>query len=205
MTDVLLARRHPLRQTAPMNILRSALVLSLLLPLAGCGFHLRSALVLPPDMGPVAVTGHDPYSPLAGMLARSLERAGAVPADADAVETSTKLQILSEKWADIPISVDTLGRAQEYSLRYAVVFQLQQPMGSVNDHDADEDGVADVRIIVPQQVVELSRDYIAPPGDSIGRNSERELLVNEMRKDMNAAILRRIDAALRAPGTAKAP
>lgn len=55
------------------------------------------------------------------------------------------------------------------------------------------------------ELVELSRDYIAPPSDTIGRNSERELLVTEMRRDMNAAILRRIDAALRASGAAKAP
>jgi LPS-assembly lipoprotein len=183
-----------------MKSFRSVLALSLLLPLAGCGFHLRSALVLPPDLGPVAVTARDPYSSLADSLARSLERAGATPAAADATETSTKLEILSEKWGDLPIAVDTLGRAQEYSLRYAVVFQLRQPGAAAAD-----DGTAEDRIIVPQQAVELSRDYIAPPSDSIGRNSERELLVNEMRKDMSAAILRRIDAALRAPGAAKAP
>jgi len=183
-----------------MKSLRSVLALSLLLPLAGCGFQLRNALVLPPDLGPVAVTARDPYSPLADSLARSLERAGATPAAADATGTSTKLEILSEKWADLPIAVDTFGRAQEYSLRYAVVFQLRQPGTETAD-----DGTSKDRILVPQQAVELSRDYIAPPSDSIGRNSERELLVNEMRKDMNASILRRIDAALRATGAAKAP
>lgn len=183
-----------------MKSLPTILVLSLLLPLAGCGFQLRNALVLPPDLGPVAVTARDPYSPLADGLARSLERAGATPAAADAVQTSTRLEILSEKWADLPIAIDSQGRAQEYSLRYAVVFQLSKPDAATAD-----DGTATDRILVPQQAVELSRDYIAPPSDSIGRNSERELLVNEMRKDMNAAILRRIDAALRAPKAAKAP
>ncbi len=183
-----------------MKSLRSVFALSLLLPLAGCGFQLRNALVLPPDLGPVAVVARDPYSPLADSLARSLERAGATPAAADAAATSTKLELMSEQWVDLPIAVDTLGRAQEYSLRYAVVFQLSQPGAAIVNGATSED-----RIIVPQQAVELSRDYIAPPSDSIGRNSERELLVNEMRKDMNAAILRRIDAALRSPGTAKAP
>ncbi len=183
-----------------MKSFRSVLVLSLLLPLAGCGFQLRNALVLPPDLGPVAVTARDPYSPLADSLARSLERAGATPAAADAVQTSTKLEILSEKWADLPIAIDALGRAQEYSLRYAVVFQLRKPGAGTSDG-----GIVEDRMLVPQQAVELSRDYIAPPSDSIGRNSERELLVNEMRKDMNAAILRRIDAAMRAPQAAAAP
>ena len=175
--------------TQPLQAVRVALAFLLVAALSGCGFHLRSALVLPTDLGPVAVTARDPYSPLADSLARALENAGAVPADAQA-EGATKLEILSEKWADLPISVDTQGRAQEYSLRYAVVFRLRK---------------ADDSMIVPQQAVELSRDYIAPPADSIGRNSERELLVNEMRRDMSAAILRRIDAALRAPAAAKAP
>lgn len=183
---------------------RVALSLCLLLPLTSCGFQLRSALVLPPDLGPVAVTAGDPYSPLADSLARSLERAGATPA-ADAGGTATKLEILSEKWADLPIAVDSLGRAQEYSLRYAVVFQMRKPNAGASDTTTADDGTSTDSILVPQQAVELSRDYIAPPGDSIGRNSERELLVNEMRKDMNASILRRIDAALRAPGAAKAP
>ncbi len=177
------------------NATRLVLGLPLLLALAGCGFQLRSALLLPSDLGPIAVTARDPYSALADSLARSLERAGATPAAADAVETSTKLEILSEKWADLPISIDGFGRAQEYSLRYAVVFQLRQPGATAEDD----------RVIVPQQAVELARDYIAPASDAIGRNSERELLVNELRRDMNAAILRRIDAALRAPASAKAP
>ncbi len=178
-----------------MKKLRPVLVLSLLLALTGCGFHLRSALLLPSDLGPVAVTARDPYSALADLLARSLERAGATPAAADAVETATRLEILSEKWADLPISVDGLGRAQEYSLRYAVVFQLRQPGGTAEDD----------RMLVPQQAVELARDYIAPANDAVGRNSERELLVNEMRRDMSAAILRRIDAAMHTPASAKAP
>lgn len=48
---------------------------------------------------------------------------------------------------------------------------------------------------VPQQAVELGRDYLAPAVDSIGKASERELLVRELRRDMAVAILRRVDAA----------
>jgi LPS-assembly lipoprotein len=42
----------------------------------------------------------------------------------------------------------------------------------------------------------MSRDYVAPASDAIGNTSERELLLNEMRRDMSAAILRRVNAAL---------
>jgi LPS-assembly lipoprotein len=149
--------------------------------LAACGFQLRNVAKLPPDLGPVAVTAPDPYSPLADSLARALERGGAQPAAVDTMDTATKLEILSERWADLPIAVDTQGRAQEYSLRYAVVFRMRK---------------ADDQLLVPQQAVELARDYVAPASDAIGNTSERELMSKEMRREMSAAILRRVNAAL---------
>lgn len=156
--------------------------------LSGCGFHLRGALSLPVNLGPVRVLAIDPYSALAENLADGLQRAGALSAPADATTGVATLQVLSEQWADTPISQDQFGRAQEFSLRYAVVFTLRR---------------ADDSVAVTQQAVELSRDYLAPAVDSIGRASERELLVRELRRDMATAILRRVDAATKhaAPAT----
>ena len=156
--------------------------------LSGCGFHLRGALSLPANLGPVRVLASDQYSALAENLAEGLKRAGAQAAPADATEGVATLQVLSEQWADTPISYDQFGRAQEFSLRYAVVFSLRR---------------ADDSAAVPQQAVELSRDYLAPALDSIGKASERELLVRELRREMATAILRRVDAATKhaAPAT----
>ncbi len=148
--------------------------------LSGCGFHLRNALSLPANLGPVRVLASDQYSALAENLADGLRRAGAQAAPTDATEGVATLQVLSEQWADTPISHDQFGRAQEFSLRYAVVFTLRR---------------ADDSVAVPQQAVELARDYLAPAVDSIGKTSERELLVRELRRDMATAILRRVDAA----------
>ena len=89
---------------------------------------------------------------------------------------------MAERWGNTPLSVDARGRAQEFSLRYAVVFELRG---------------ADGEILVPRQVVELSRDYVSPPTNSIGTDSEREILARELRREMGASILRRIDAAAR--------
>jgi LPS-assembly lipoprotein len=156
--------------------------------LSGCGFHLRNALSLPANLGPVRVLAGDRYSELAENLADGLQRAGAQAAPADASKGVATLQVISEQWADTPISHDQFGRAQEFALRYAVVFTLRR---------------ADDSVVVPQQAVELSRDYLAPARDSIGKTSERELLVRELRRGMAAAILRRVDAATKhaAPAT----
>lgn len=152
--------------------------------LTGCGFHLRGALNLPEHLGPVRVLASDSHSPLGDLLARELRRAGAQPATVQDGENVATLQVISEYWADTPVSHDALGRAQEYMLRYAVVFTLRRADGSV---------------AVPQQAVELSRDYLTPVFDSVGKLSERERLVAELQRDMATAILRRVDAASAPP------
>jgi len=159
-----------------------ALLLTTLL-LGGCGFHLRGALTLPPGLEDIQIKARDPYSALARSLERSLAHNGVtiVPA-AERDAYVAVLDILSERWQSRPQSVDQFGRAQEYNLRYAVVFVL---------HNADGD------VLVPQQAVELARDYVAAPDDATGIDSERELLTQEMRREMNASVLRRIDAAVR--------
>ncbi|MDH5823375.1 LPS assembly lipoprotein LptE [Luteimonas sp. RD2P54] len=166
-------------------MIRPAFIALLVLALAGCGFHLRSALSLPPDLGPVQVVARDPYSPLPEALAQALGRSGAeVRRATRQAENTATLAILSERWASTPISIDARGRAQEYALRYAVVFRLQDAAG--------ED-------LVPQQAVELSRDYVASPDDLIGTDSERDLLERELQREMTASIIRRIDGASRQP------
>lgn len=167
---------------------RPLLIATLALAMTACGFHLRNALTLPSDLGPVRVVSANPYSPLAQSLARALERAGAAavtdadpasPGPSSSEPAVATLNVLSEKWADTPISVDQLGRAQEFTLRHAVVFNLKRADGSE---------------AVPEQAIELAREFVAPPSDSIGRSSERELLARELQREMVAAILRRIDA-----------
>lgn len=177
-----------LRQTLPM--IRFLILLCAAALLTACGFHLRNALVLPADLGPVRVVSPDPYSPLANQLERALEGAGAQIAPAPVAGVSaadapvvSQLSIVKERWGDLPIAVDAEGRAQEYTLRYAVIFNLKDAQG---------------RVVVPDQSIELGRDYVVPPTDSRGSASEREMLTREMRRDMVATVLRRIDSVVKA-------
>ena len=163
-------------------MIRALTVVLLALVLSACGFRLREALVLPEGVSAIRVTSRDDYSPLAQSLERSLERAGARLVDARSSERVATLALRSERWDSTPLSLDQFGRAQEYTLRYAVVFALV-------DADGNE--------VVPQQAVEMSRDYIRVPTDATGSDSESELLGREMQREMSAAILRRIDAATR--------
>lgn len=160
-------------------MIRCLLSLALVLALSACGFQLRDALTLPANLDPVKVTSTSRYSPLAESLAQALERAGATLATASTPSPAV-LQVKAERWGDTPISVDSFGRAQEFSLRYAVVFELRNGDGTV---------------LVPEQNIELSRDYISVPNNSIGTEGERDILVRELEREMAASVLRRIDAA----------
>ena len=156
-------------------------VIAAMLLLAGCGFHLRDALLLPPDLGPLRVVAADPESQLVLGLRDALRRAGATVAD-DAAADAAMLQVVSERWGETPISIDQFGRSQEFTLRYAVIFRLQR---------------ADGTDLVPQQAIELSRDYISVPTRSAGTEGEREILARELRREMLSAVLRRVDAVSR--------
>ncbi|WCE04300.1 LPS assembly lipoprotein LptE [Pseudoxanthomonas sp. JBR18] len=168
----------------PTPTLRLLAVILLAVSLSACGFHLRSKIALPSDLGPVKVAATDAYSPLARDLSVGLRGAGAIPAD-DAKAKVATLDIMSERWGDQPIALDEQGRALEYSLRYAVIFRFTRADGSE---------------LVPQQVVELSRDYVAEATNLTGATSEREILADELRRDMAQAILRRIDGVVRGVG-----
>ena len=163
---------------------RLLLPIALVASLSACGFHLRNSLQLPPDTPAVQVTSSTPYSDLVKLLERSLRSAGAelVDSEAESAPGVARLQILSERWGDLPLAIDAYGRAQEYRMRYAAIFVLKRADGSD---------------LVPQQVIELSRDYVAPPTDATGTTTEREILAMELRREMSAAILRRVDSAVR--------
>lgn len=167
-----------------LRLLKRAAPVALVLALSACGFHLRNALVLPADMEPVRVVSVDRYSPLADSLQQAMVRAGATAATEE-TQDATVLDLVAEQWGDRPISLDELGRAQEFSLRYAVTFELRRSDGT---------------ILVPRQTIELARDYVSNPVQAIGTEGEREILQGEMRREMVASVLRRLDAVARRAG-----
>jgi LPS-assembly lipoprotein len=147
----------------------------------GCGFAPRGALKVPAGFGAIAVTAADPYSPLADGLRRSLERAGA-PTTA-AAEGNARLTITAEAWETRPLSVDAFVAVREIETRYRVTFDLVDAAGNKR---------------LEQQTLELTRDFVYEAAESFGNPGEQEIVQQELRRDMQAAILRRVDLALRA-------
>ena len=163
--------------------MRFLLLLLSALALTGCGFHPRAQLQLPATLSPLVVVTADPYSPLGLELSATLERAGFSGAAAGA--PSAALKITDEAWSTKPLSVDQLARVREYITRYRVQFAVVDAAGN---------------FVVEPQSIELSREYTYDITASAGSPAEQELIQRELRRDMQAAILRRLDVVLRNKG-----
>ena len=159
---------------------RVLIVLALSALLAACGFHPRQQIKLSEAVGPMKVETADPYSPLGIELAGALGRAGAPLPVGDG--PSATLKITNERWLTQPLSLDEFAQVREYLTRYRVDFVLQS---------------ADGKPLVEPQSIELSREYTYDANASAGSPAEQELIQRELRRDMQAAILRRIDIVLR--------
>ena len=160
---------------------RLLVLVLLVVALSACGFRPRASLALAEDLGPVKVTTADPYSPLAQGLSVALERAGALPA-VDGQPSAT-LRVVSESMSTRPLSVDANALVREYETIYRVGFDLV---------------AADGAVLLPVQPMELRREYTYDALAQAGSPAEQRLIENELRRDMQAAILRRLGAALRA-------
>ena len=148
----------------------------------GCGFAPRGALKVPEGFGAIAVSTADPYSPLGEGLRRDLRRAGApLAADASA-PGSARLAVTAEAWETRPLSVDAFVATRELETRYVVTFDFVDAAGTKR---------------LDQQRIELTRDYVYEATESFGNPGEQEIVQDELRRDMQAAILRRVDVALR--------
>ena len=149
--------------------------------LAACGFRPRASLALATDLGPVKVQSADPYSALTQGLSTALARAGAQSAVDGQPSATVRLQ--SELLSTRPLALDERAQVREYETRYAVTFDVVDAAGAV---------------LVPVQELVLTREYTFDSLASFGSPAEQELLQRELRRDMQAAILRRLDAVLRA-------
>jgi len=150
-----------------------------MISLSACGFHPRGSFPIPASIGAVQVVNADSYSALTDGLQAAIDRAN----DQKSGSTgSATLRIHSEKWTTTPLSIDKFAQVREYITRYKVHFDLTAADGSV---------------LLEKQDIELSREYTYDINVAVGNPAEQEVIQRELRRDMQAAIIRRMDIVLR--------
>lgn len=152
----------------------------LLMGLSACGFHPRGSFAIPDSIGAVQVANNDTYSALTDGLQSAVDRANANKNGN--VAGAAILKIHSEKWTTTPLAIDEQAQVREYITRYKVEFDLT---------------AADGAVLLEKQPIELSREYTYDINVAVGNPAEQEVIQRELRRDMQAAIIRRMDIVLR--------
>jgi len=160
--------------------LKKALLLALIVTLAGCGFKMRGSAAVPFDTVyiPGATTGIQldlKRNIQAGTNARVVDS----PKEAEAI-----VQFTEESRNKEIVSLTTAGRVREFQLQYRVGFRVHNGKGGV---------------YVPPSTIQLTRDVTFNDADVLAKESEEQLLFRDMQNDMVQQIMRRL-AAARPPG-----
>ena len=150
--------------------------------IAGCGFHLRKEVQLPASMKKVHIVIGDPSSALAKDLAKALPRSG-TEVVADVGPDVSIMNITANAFSTDVLSVSGSARANEYSLRYHVEFEVIDAAG---------------KLLLPKQTIELARDFTFDNTQTLGLAAETDLLTQELERDMVQTILRRLEALAKA-------
>jgi LPS-assembly lipoprotein len=156
--------------------IRLAFLLGLLVLLAGCGFHLRGTVALPPALSQLTLADTSPASEIAAELRRGLARQGVVLG----AEAPMLLQLHEEQYSRRVLSVDAAGRARDYALGYVVRFSLRSRDGQP---------------WLAGETVSVSRDLTFNAEAVLGSSGEEAQLKAEMRREAVNAILRRLQRA----------
>jgi LPS-assembly lipoprotein len=164
------------------RLLARSLPLAAAALLSGCGFHLRESAALPPGMQHVHLTvngGGD----LQRYLARALESAGSTVEDHGGPGIA-ELKVPVAQFVTDTLSLSGAAVVTEYTQRYNVQFEVDDANGEV---------------LVGRQNINMSREYSYDATNTIGSDSQVDLIRRSLNDDMVQAILFRLQAATKHP------
>jgi LPS-assembly lipoprotein len=151
--------------------------LSLLL--TACGFHLRQPADLPAEYQSVYVDGQGSFgSKLSELLGYSSATVVKTRSDADVI-----IHIISDKKETRTLSLSRGGKSTEQELTRVILYEL-----------LDAESV----VLLPEQKLEMVRNYYNDQTGVIGKSNEEALIYQEMDRQMAGRLLRQVRVVLEA-------
>lgn len=164
--------------TAVGGVFRTVVLLLMIVVAGGCGYQLRGAVSLPPELDGIHVAGPRDIGAALTLVLDS----GGIEVQSSRDTASAVLRVRDELFDRRVLSVDaSTGKEREFELAYRVAFEL---IGA----DGEE--------LLPMQTVSLVRDYVFDANAVLGKSREQDVLHAEMRRDAATRIVRRIAASL---------
>jgi len=112
-----------------MKIIKLLFILSIAALLTGCGFHLRGAYPLPPQLRTMYLQSDKPYSDLTKQIKMTLALSN-VKLTADPTQAPIILALSNENFSTYQTSVGNSTQTRNYNATYAVTYQLQNKYGN---------------------------------------------------------------------------
>ncbi len=156
------------------------MILWLIVGLAGCGFHLRGVVELPPEKRVIALYGLPLTHPLASELRQLLALSqGELVTDPKAAASVLVISDIQE--ARRVLSLDQNGKAVEFELILRLRFEARTPAG---------------KVLIPPEPIAIHRVYLNPQLDVIGKAVEESVIRAEMQREAAQTLLRRLRKVL---------
>ena len=148
----------------------------LLLLASACGWHLRGALVLPPDLQSMYISARDNYSGITVDLKRTLESNGIKLAGSSVLAQMT-MHIIDERHQRRTATVSAGGLASEYELSLEVDYKVTDSNNN---------------LLIPLSTATVIRTYNFDPNTVTSAAQEERVLQQEMRADIIQQMARRL-------------
>jgi len=160
------------------KLFKQLLLLVLAVSLVSCGFKLRGAYELPAAMQVTYIDHQQINSELVRSLKIALKASDIIIADTKTDDVAV-LRLYKETKDKRTVSVDTQGRAREYTLAYALRFSVK-----TNEQKFE----------ITEQVIRIERDFIFDPEDVLGNSRGESQLYEEMQHDLVRLLLLRLQS-----------
>lgn len=142
---------------------------------AGCGFQMQGALIIPPEMARTYISIGDENSQFYRALRKQLQEAGVDIVDSAAASTAT-LSITFDETDQRVLSVSARNVPTEYEVYYTIQYGI-------------DDGVQN---LLEPQTLTVTRDYTYDSRLVLGKEREEELLRKAIVDDLVHIVLKQI-------------
>ena len=153
---------------------RRLLAAAVAVPLAGCGFRLRGSAQIPLESLYLNVPEN---SALGNELRRNLRAASNVRIVDDPQQAQARFELMLENREKEVLSINSAGRAREYTLRYRIKYRVHDGQGT--------------EFVAPSELT-LKRDISFNEEATLAKEAEEALLFRDMQTDMVQQIMRRL-------------
>ena len=141
----------------------------------GCGFHLAGEGDISGELSNTHIKTSSSSNEFLHLLEKNLRYNKINVVDANSA--TAWLRILREETEREVLTVDSDGKAREYELMLRITFEVTRPDNS---------------ILLKQQVIDISRDFVFEKSSLLGANEEEKELFKEMRNDAAKLVVYRL-------------